>query len=635
MGDNDSLVSDARELRKRAEIAFLEKAPRTPEYQNPLTPQAARRILHELRVHQIQLEMQNEELRLAYFALDTARSSYIDLYDFAPVGYLTLSEKNLIGQANLTAASQFRTPRSALLNQPISNFIFRDDQDVFYLFKKRAIENQPPSDCELRIARSDGTQFWALLQLTIVRNYNDPLEFRIVLSDITQRKQAEEHIQRLANFDSLTGLPNRVQLRLQAHHAISLAKRTHEKLALMFVDLDNFKDVNDSLGHSVGDALLAGLADRLKSLLRETDTISRLGGDEFIFLFYGVDAQGASHTAQRMLEVISTPISIEQHDLNMTGSIGIALYPDDGGDLETLLKSADTAMYCAKQGGRHGYRFFAAEMQALSTRHLQVVSALRQAMDRKQLAVHYQPQISLSDGSIVGAEALLRWTHPEMGSISPAEFIPAAEASGLILPIGEWVLRQAVRQTKLWRQGGLVPFTIAVNLSAGQFRHANLPNLVTRILQEEDLPPECLELELTEGVALHDPQGAIAVMNNLHERGVRMSIDDFGTGYSSLAHLKKFKVCKLKIDQSFVCDIGIDPEDRAIVCAIINLAKSLGLGTIAEGVETAGQLEFLRANGCDEIQGFYCSKPLPPDEFTEFAFEKGRLPGLRSRPERG
>ncbi len=625
MGDNDSLVSDAAELRKRAEIVFLEKAPRTPEYQNPLTPQAARRILHELRVHQIQLEMQNEELRQAYLELDIARGSYLDLYDFAPVGYLTLNDKNQISRANLTAATQFRTPRSALLKLPISNFIFRDDQDVFYLFRKEAIENHEPRDCELRMARSDGSQFWALMQLTIARNGDNLAEFRIVLSDITERKRADEHIQRLANFDALTGLPNRVQLGLRANHAISLAQRNHNQLALMFVDLDNFKDINDSLGHSFGDALLVGLADRLKSLLRETDTISRLGGDEFIFLFYGVDAEGASHTAQRMLEVISTPISIEQHDLNMTGSIGIALYPDDGGDLETLLKRADTAMYCAKQEGRHAYRFFAAEMQALSSRHLQVVSALRQALERKQLTVHYQPQISLADGNMVGAEALLRWTHPELGSVSPAEFIPAAEDSGLILPIGEWVLRQAVRQTKLWRQGGLAPFKIAVNLSAGQFRHPNLPSMVTRILEEECLPPECLELELTEGVALHDPKGAIAVMNNLHERGVRMSIDDFGTGYSSLAHLKKFKICKLKIDQSFVHDIGTNPEDRAIVCAIINMARSLGLKTIAEGVETAEQLEFLRENGCDEIQGFYCSKPLTVDEFTEFSHVTGGL----------
>ncbi|HSY29655.1 MAG TPA: bifunctional diguanylate cyclase/phosphodiesterase, partial [Burkholderiaceae bacterium] len=396
---------------------------------------------------------------------------------------------------------------------------------------------------------------------------------------------------------------------------------------------DHFKDINDSLGHSVGDVLLTEMANRLNSALRETDVISRLGGDEFILMFPGVNAQVAAEIAQKLLDVISSPIQIEQHDLNMTGSIGIALYPDDGVNLETLLKRADAAMYRVKREGRHGYCFFAAEMQTLSARHQQVVNALRHALEREQLTVHYQPQISLEKGHIVGVEALLRWTHPELGSVSPAEFIPAAEESGLILPIGEWVLRQAARQAKLWIQDGLVPLKIAVNLSAVQFRHADLPSLVTRILEEEGLPPECLEFELTEGVALHDPQGAIVVMNKLHERGVRMSLDDFGTGYSSMGHLKKFKVYKLKIDQSFVRDISIDQESGAIVCAIINLAKGLGLKIIAEGVETKDQLEFLRVNGCDEIQGYYYSKPLSVDEFQEFCMVKGGQPGAHSELE--
>jgi EAL domain-containing protein (putative c-di-GMP-specific phosphodiesterase class I) len=268
-------------------------------------------------------------------------------------------------------------------------------------------------------------------------------------------------------------------------------------------------------------------------------------------------------------------------------------------------------------------------MQSRSTRHLQLVNALRQALEHDQLRLHYQPQVSLHDGLIIGAEALLRWTHPELGTVSPAEFIPAAEDSGLILPIGEWVLRHAARQARFWMEDGLGPLVMAVNLSAVQFRHPDLPELVSRILSEENLPPEYLELELTEGVAVHDPQGAIAVMNRLHERGVRMSIDDFGTGYSSLAHLKKFKVYKLKIDQSFVRDISTDAEDRAIVGAVIHMAKSLGLRTIAEGVETAGQLAFLREQGCDEVQGYYFSKPLPADQFEQFVHSKVALDSMR------
>ncbi len=476
---------------------------------------------------------------------------------------------------------------------------------------------------EFEIKGLKGTQRWLETHAAPLRGANGEIAMLLgITRDVTERKQSEHRIQYLAHFDALTGLPNRAQLDDLAKYAINLAQRSQDPVALMLLDLDNFKDINGSLGHSVGDALLVELARRLRLTVREEDTVSRRGGDEFIFLLYGVDAQGAAYVAQKMLDVIDDPFRIEHYDLNITGSIGIALYPDDGADLETLIKSADAAMYRVKQEGRHGYRFFAVEMQTSLTRHLQLANALRHALERDQLRIHYQPQVSMRDGRIVGAEALLRWTHPELGSVSPAEFIPVAEDSGLILPIGEWVLRHATRQAKLWMQGGLAPLVMAVNLSAVQFRHSDLPKLVTRILDEEGLSPEYLELELTEGVAMHDPQGAIAVMNNLHERGVRMSIDDFGTGYSSLSHLKKFKVYKLKIDQSFVRDISTDPEDRAIVGAIINMAKSLGLQTIAEGVETAGQLAFLREQGCDEMQGYYFSKPLGSEQFEVFARSK-------------
>ena len=423
---------------------------------------------------------------------------------------------------------------------------------------------------------------------------------------------------KLANFDTLTGLPNRAQLDEHLQYAIHVAKRHSGRLALMFIDIDHFKYINDTLGHRVGDVLLVELAKRLRRVLREEDIVSRLGGDEFIVMSPDLNERTAGHVAQKVLAAIGEPYDIEQHELSVTASIGLALYPADGEDLESLSKKADTAMYRAKQEGRNGYRFFTAEMQARSARHLQLGNALRHALDRDEFSVHYQPQLTLCDGRVVGAEALLRWQHPELGLVPPAEFIPVAEDNGLILLIGEWVLRQAVAQAKAWLASDLPPLVIAVNLSAVQFRHPALPDLVTRILDEAGLPPEYLELELTEGVAMHDPQGAIAVMNNLHERGVRMSIDDFGTGYSSLGYLKKFNVYKLKIDQSFVRDIRTDPEDKAIVSAIIQMAKSLGLATIAEGVETAGQLAFLREQGCDEVQGYYYSKPLTAELFAAF-----------------
>jgi diguanylate cyclase (GGDEF)-like protein len=433
-----------------------------------------------------------------------------------------------------------------------------------------------------------------------------------------ERKQAEEHIYYLANYDPLTGLPNRSQLDEHLKYALSLAKRSSGHLALMFLDLDHFKDINDTLGHSVGDALLVELANRLRAVLRDEDTVTRLGGDEFIFLLPGAGADGAANVAQKLLYAIAQPCRIEQFDLTMSASIGIALYPNDGGDLESLSKSADAAMYRVKTEGRHGYRFFTPEMHARAQRNLQLVNALRHALDRRQFHVYYQPQADMHSGQVIGAEALLRWRHPEFGMVSPAEFIPVAEDSGLILPIGEWVLETAVRQAKHCLEQGLGPFIMAVNLSAAQFSHPALPELVSRILEAEGLPPEYLELELTEGVAMQNPEAAIAVMDNLHQRGVRMSIDDFGTGYSSLSYLKKFKVYKLKIDQSFVRDISTDSEDKAIVSAVISLAGSLGLRTIAEGVETIEQREFLREQGCQELQGYLFGKPMPSDQFEAF-----------------
>jgi len=441
-----------------------------------------------------------------------------------------------------------------------------------------------------------------------------------------EQQIAEAHIQRLAYFDALTGLPNRLLLSDRCQHALSAAQRAQHPVALMFLDLDHFKNINDSLGHRVGDEVLIELATRLKAAVREQDTVSRLGGDEFILLLPDTDAAGAARVADKLLRAALLPILIEEHELTVTPSIGIALYPKDGLDLDALSKCADAAMYKAKGDGRNSFRFFTPEIQAQSDRNLQLDNALRRALERQQLRLHYQPQISMETGETVGVEALLRWTHPELGPVSPAEFIPIAERNGLILPIGEWVIRTAVQQLADWMTRGMAPLTMAVNLSAVQFRHDALPELITRILEDAALPSHLLELELTEGVAMTHPQVAIAVMDDLHQRGVRMSIDDFGTGYSSLSYLKRFQVYKLKIDQSFVRDITEDPDDKAIVGAIISMARSLGLKTIAEGVETAEQLEFLRAQGCNEVQGYYFSRPLPALAFEVYVRQAARQP---------
>ncbi|MEO8343529.1 MAG: MHYT domain-containing protein, partial [Gallionella sp.] len=343
--------------------------------------------------------------------------------------------------------------------------------------------------------------------------------------EVKERVRSEEQIQYLAYHDGLTALPNRALFTDRINHAISIAQRSQGQLAVLIIDLDHFKNVNDTLGHRIGDALLIEVAERLKSVMRGEDTVSRQGGDEFILVLAVTDADGAGHVAEKLLRTVAETCRIEQHELVITSSIGIAMYPDDGENFDTLSQCADVAMYRAKRDGRNNFRFFTAEMQLHSARSLQLENALRRALERNQLYLHYQPQISLQDGRVIGAEALLCWEHSEFGMISPAEFIPIAESSGQILPIGEWVLRTAVQQMKTWMDSGITPMVIAVNLSAVQFRHPNLPELVTQILDSARLPPQHLELELTEGVAMDDPLGAIAVMDSLHERGIRMSID--------------------------------------------------------------------------------------------------------------
>jgi diguanylate cyclase (GGDEF)-like protein/PAS domain S-box-containing protein len=477
---------------------------------------------------------------------------------------------------------------------------------------------------EARIRHADGSYRWVSVRGRVVQRDSRGLATRMVgvRIDITEQKEAEERIQRLAHFDALTGLPNRTLLDDRITYAIGMAQRQQEPMAVLILDIDKFKNINDTFGHSIGDELLMEVARRMKSSAREDETVARIAGDEFILVLPGTDANRAAHVAQQLLESLSSRYRIEQLELVVTLSIGIAMYPSDGRDFGELLKCADTAMHRAKDDGRNRYVFFTAEMQAISARKLLVENALRNALERRELQVYYQPQVSLVNGEIIGAEALLRWTHPDLGSVPPSEFIAVAEDSGQILQIGTWVLRGAVTQLKVWLDSGLPPMTMAVNLSSVQFRHPNLPELIRQILAEANMPPHYLELELTERVAMGDPLGIIAVMNNLHQLGVRISIDDFGTGYSSLNYLKRFHAYKLKIDQSFVSGVTEDPEDKGIVCAIINLANSLGLQTTAEGVETAEQLAFLRAQGCNEAQGYYFSKPLPADSFAALVRDK-------------
>jgi len=466
--------------------------------------------------------------------------------------------------------------------------------------------------------RKNGTVYPEWLSISIIKDHAGELRNYIaIFNDITGRKEAEEKINYLAHYDPLTGLPNRTLLTDRIKVALGAAQRRKAKLAVMFLDLDRFKNVNDLLGHPIGDSVLKEVARRLKQLLREEDTISRVGGDEFIVIMTCAVAQDAAHVANKILDSIARNFQIEAHDLNIGVSIGISVFPDNGKDFTTLAQAADTALHRAKQLGRNNYQFFNDEMHKKALQMLRIENSLRHAVTRNELLLHYQPQFDIGGENLIGAEALIRWMHPELGLIPPAEFIPIAEESGLILEIGHFVLRSAIRQQAEWLKEGLSIVPVAVNLSPAQFKQASLCETVDAILKEYDLPSHYLELELTESMAMDDITNVKKTIDELNDLGIKLSIDDFGTGYSSLSYLKKLRAHKIKIDQSFVRDLDHDSYDEAIVNAIIGMARNFKFTVIAEGVETVEQLSKLREQGCDQIQGFYFSRPLSIEQFAQ------------------
>jgi len=438
-----------------------------------------------------------------------------------------------------------------------------------------------------------------------------------------ERKRYQEQLEHQANYDVLTGLPNRNLLQDRLKRAV-FAQRDARPIAVVFIDLDHFKFINDSLGHTQGDKLLAIIAERLASIVREGDTVARLGGDEFVLVLNDQNKEDVIFRAmQRVLNKVSEPMTIDGQELYITCSAGVSLYPADAPDVETLLKNADVAMYRAKEHGRNNFQFYTPEMNDLANERLALEHSLRRALERNELLLHYQPKVNLETGMIVGAEALLRWQHPEWGLIAPERFIPIAEETGLIVQIGAWVIRTACNQARLWQDGGLPPVIMSVNLSARQFRQESFVKVVTQILHETGLKPEQLEMELTESMLMHNANAAISILGGLKSLGVRLSLDDFGTGYSSLSYLSRLPIDTLKIDRSFVQHIGDQGEcDNGILAqAIISLGHSLNLTVIAEGVETGEQLKFLKAHQCDEVQGFYFCKPTAAGEFAKMLAE--------------
>jgi diguanylate cyclase (GGDEF)-like protein/PAS domain S-box-containing protein len=725
-----------------------------PEDLEALSPDVARRALHELRVHQIELEMQNVELRRTQEELEGSRARYFDLYDLAPVGYFTLSERGLILEANLTAAKLLGVARGALVKQPLSRFILPEDQDIHYRHFKPLLETGTPQSWELRLLRKDAAPFWARVEATTAQDADGASVCRAAVSDITERKRAEDAVRKseekyrqlfesmsegfllvepvlgesgkpvsfryldanpalenltrlkpqeiigkdvrevlpgiephwieafaqvamtgepmhieefskdldgwfevyayspergktaviytsvterrvvqealrasegrfrvemthLAQHDFLTDLPNRLLLNDRITQAISLSRRHSKPLAVLFLDLDGFKHINDSLGHEIGDKVLQLVAQRLVACVRTSDTVSRHGGDEFVILLSEVaDAGDAAFSAKKILAALARAHAISELNVNLSASIGISIYPQDGHDAETLIENADTAMYQAKGKGNNNYHFFEQNMNVRAVERQFLESSLGRALERQEFLLHYQPMVDLETGAITGAEALIRWMDPDRGLILPAQFVPFAEDCGLIVPIGRWVLHEACRQSRAWMDAGLRPMPVAVNISAVELRAKTFLECVRGILKDTRLGPRYLDLELTESVLMPDDEFTISVLLALKAMGVRLAVDDFGTGNSSLSYLRRFPIDTLKIDQSFVHEISTSANDAAFLGAVMSVGKTLKKRVVAEGVEKREQLAFLQSERCNEGQGYYFSPAVDAEHFA-------------------
>ena len=577
-----------------------------------------------------------------------SEARYRGLLEAAPDGMVVVNGDGEIVLLNAQAEKQFGYYRDELLGQKVKNIIPEGFAERLIADGTRtaaeALAQQIGMGIELYGRRRDGSEFPIEIMLSPLQSAEGIL-VTAAIRDITTRKKAEallvqkveelnrsnrelvesadaarvmtQQMNHSAQHDALTGLPNRLLLNDRVGQAIAFAKRHEHQVAVLFLDLDGFKHINDSLGHPIGDKLLQSLAKRLVDCVRAADTVSRQGGDEFVVLLPEIlRLEDAAAMSRRLLQAVAEAHSIEQHDLHITASIGVSIYPDDGRDAEALIKNADTAMYQAKENGRQSYQFFRPSMTIRAVDRQLIEEHLRRALERQEFALHYQPIINLRTGAVTGVEALIRWTHPTRGLVLPGQFIPVAEDCGLILPIGAWVLREACAQAQAWADAGLPRMTVAVNVSAMQLMHESFVADLFAILDETGLDPKYLGLELTESALMKNADLAASILSTLRETGVRVAVDDFGTGYSSLSYLRRFPLDALKIDQSFVQLITTHPNDTIIVRAIMSMGQSLNLRVIAEGVETQAQLDFLKAHQCDEAQGYYFGWPVPPQQLA-------------------
>lgn len=601
LGDN-TVVKD---VVRRGAQGYLSKS----QFASNLVPQAMRSIIqHRL----IELELYKERSR-ADIALNSISDAVICTDILGNVDYLNIAGERLTGWSRQDACGR-----------PIAEVFHIINGETRKLQRnpvELVLRNDEPMGlaADTVLVRKDGSEAAIEDSASPIHDFNGRLTgVVIVFHDVTATQAMTMKMAHLAQHDFLTNLPNRVLLNDRIERAIQSAKRRDAQLALLFLDLDNFKQINDSLGHATGDRLLQSVALRLVNCVRSSDTVSRQGGDEFVILFAeDKHKMNAAMIAEKILAALTLPHEVALRELHVTGSIGISVYPADGQDAETLIKAADTAMYIAKQKGRNSYQFFSSDMNVLAVERQLIDADLRHALERQQFTLHYQPKVNLDTGAITGAEALLRWSHAEWGMVYPARFISIAEDSGLIVPIGRWVLREACVQAKQWSDiGRMVPLSIAVNISALEFRQKNFLEILRSILDDTGLSPHRLELEITESVLMQDVETSRRILHSLKDIGVQLAVDDFGTGYSSLSYLNQFPIDVLKIDQSFVSEIGAMTNNGVIASAVISMGNSLNLKVVAEGVENYAQLAFLKAQHCEEGQGFLFSGPLIAKDFV-------------------
>lgn len=576
-------------------------------FDSNLVPQALRNLIRHKAVDQ---EYFNEKTR-AEIALNSIGDAVLCTNLQGNVEYLNIAAETLTGWSREEARGKPIAEVFKLINgvtrqaapNPVAEVIAKDEPMGL--------------NADTVLIRRDKSEVAIEDSVSPIHDWDGKLTgVVIVFHDVTETKSMTKKMAHSAQHDFLTNLPNRMLLSDRIAQAISLAKRRGTQLAVLFLDLDNFKHINDSMGHETGDKLLQSVATRLSSSVRSSDTVSRQGGDEFVIVLAGKHGEDAALSAEKINNLLAVPHKIGALELHVTSSIGISVYPEDGTDTETLIKHADTAMYCAKEKGRNTYQFFNGSMNLRAIERQFIDASLRKALGKKEFVMHYQPKINLNTGSITGAEALLRWVHPSGEVILPGRFVPIAEESGLIVPIGRWVLREACAQARRWIDEGFSSHSMSVNISALEFSQHGFFEGVRTILKDTCLSPSCLELEITESVLMRDVKTTAEILKKLKKMGVQIAVDDFGTGYSSLSYLKQFPIDVLKIDQSFVSDITSPKDDGIIVSAVIGMGNSLNLRVIAEGIESQVQLDFLKERECEEGQGFYFSKPLPAQDFT-------------------